>query len=190
MNKYPIGVFISGRGSNLMSIIKASKDKNYPGVVKLVFSDNPCAKGLELAKENNIEYFTLDYNNYENKNIFENEILSLIKPYKLELICLAGYMRILTKNFIDSYPDKILNIHPSLLPKYKGLNTHRRAIENKENITGCTVHYVNQNLDDGKIILQREVKIDYGETEKTLADKVLEAEHDIYPEAIKIALMK
>ena len=99
-------------------------------------------------------------------------------------------MRILTKNFIDSYPDKILNIHPSLLPKYKGLNTHRRAIENKENITGCTVHYVNQNLDDGKIILQREVKIDYGETEKTLADKVLEAEHDIYPEAIKIALMK
>lgn len=190
MNKYPIGVFISGRGSNLMSIIKASKDKNYPGVIKLVFSDNPCAKGLELAKENNIEYFTLDYNNYENKNIFENEILALIKPYKLELICLAGYMRILTNNFIDSYPDKILNIHPSLLPKYKGLNTHRRAIENKENITGCTVHYVNQNLDDGKIILQREVKIDYGETEKTLADKVLEAEHDIYPEAIKIALMK
>tara|TARA_S200000501_G_C20439745_1_gene576018 strand:+ start:68 stop:640 length:573 start_codon:yes stop_codon:yes gene_type:complete len=190
MNKYSIGVFISGRGSNLKSIIKASKKKNYPGEIKLIFSDNPGAKGLDLAKENNIECFSLDYNKYENQNIFENEILALIEPFKLELICLAGYMRILSKNFIDSYPDKILNIHPSLLPKYKGLNTHRRAIENKENVSGCTVHYVNQNLDDGKIILQREVRIDIGETEKTLADKVLKAEHSIYPEAIKIALMK
>ena len=190
MNRYSIGVFISGRGSNLKSIIKASKNKNYPGEIKLVFSDNPLAEGLELAKENNIKCFSLDYKNYENKIIFENEILALIKPHKLKLICLAGYMRILSKNFIDSYPDKILNIHPSLLPKYKGLHTHRRAIKNKENFSGCTVHYVNQNLDDGKIILQRKVRIDYGETEKTLADKVLEAEHAIYPEAIKIALMK
>ena len=190
MIKHPIGIFISGRGSNLKSIIDACKEQKYPAEIKVVFSNNKNAYGLSFAKENNLEVITLDYHNFKNTEEYEEKIISLLKPYGLELICLAGYMRILTKNFIDSYPDKILNIHPSLLPKYKGLNTHRRAIENKENIAGCTVHYVNQNLDDGKIILQREVKIDYGETEKTLADKVLEAEHDIYPEAIKIALMK
>ena len=190
MTKSPIGIFISGRGSNLKSIIDASKDLNFPGKINVVFSDNSDAKGMELAYENNIDAISLDANHFKDKNDFEEEILKLIKPYNLELICLAGYMKILSKRFIDKFPGKIINIHPSLLPKYKGLNTHRRAIENMETISGCTVHYVNENLDDGKIVLQKKVKIDNDDTENTLADKVLKEEHLIYPEAIKLVLKK
>ena len=190
MTKHPIGVFISGRGSNLESIITVSKDLNFPGKISVVFSDNPDAKGMELAYKNNIDAISLDINSFKDKNDFEEEILKLIKPYNLELVCLAGYMKILTKRFIDKFPGRIINIHPSLLPKYKGLNTHRRAIENNEAVAGCTVHYVNENLDDGEIVLQKEVKIDNNDTEQTLADKVLKEENIIYPEAIKLVLKK
>ena len=190
MTKVPIGIFISGRGSNLRSIIDASKDLYFPGNVCVVFSDNPDAKGMELAYENNIDAISLDVNDFKDKNDFEDEILRLIEPYNLKLICLAGYMKILSKRFIDKFPERIVNIHPSLLPKYKGLNTHRRAIENNETVAGCTVHYVNENLDDGEIVLQKEVRIDNNDTEHTLADKVLKEEHIIYPEAIKIVLKK
>ena len=190
MTKRPIGVFISGRGSNLKSIIDASKDSNFPGKISIVFSDNSDAKGMELAYENNIDAISLDANDFKDKNDFEEEILRLIEPYNLELVCLAGYMKILSKRFIDKFPGRIVNIHPSLLPKYKGLNTHRRAIENMETVAGCTVHYVNENLDDGEIVLQKEVKIDNNDTENTLADKVLKEEHLIYPEAIKLVLKK
>ena len=190
MTKRPIGVFISGRGSNLKIIIDASKDLNFPGEISVVFSDNPDAKGMELAYENNIDAISLDVNDFKDKNDFEDEILKLIEPYNLELVCLAGYMKILSKRFIDKFPGRIINIHPSLLPKYKGLNTHRRAIENKETVAGCTVHYVNENLDDGEIVLQKEVRIDNNDTEHTLADKVLKEEHLIYPEAIKLVLKK
>ena len=190
MTKHPIGVFISGRGSNLESIITVSKDLNFPGKISVVFSDNPDAKGMELAYKNNIDAISLEINRFKDKNDFEEEILKLIEPYNLKLVCLAGYMKILSKRFIDKFPGKIINIHPSLLPKYKGLNTHRRAIENKETVAGCTVHYVSENIDDGKIVLQKEVRIDNQDTEQTLADKVLKEEHLIYPEAIKLVLMK
>tara|TARA_B100000965_G_scaffold372577_1_gene362380 strand:- start:371 stop:943 length:573 start_codon:yes stop_codon:yes gene_type:complete len=190
MTKPPIGVFISGRGSNLKSIINASKDLDFPGKVNVVFSDNSDAKGMELAYENNIDAISLEIKNFKDKNSFEEEILKLIEPYNLELVCLAGYMKILSKRFIDKFTGKIINIHPSLLPKYKGLNTHRRAIENKETVAGCTVHYVNENLDDGEIILQKEVRIDINDTEYTLADKVLKEEHVMYPKAIKLILKK
>tara|TARA_B100001175_G_C19256670_1_gene517382 strand:+ start:11 stop:583 length:573 start_codon:yes stop_codon:yes gene_type:complete len=190
MAKCSIGVFISGRGSNLKSIINVSKDLHFPGKVSVIFSDNPDAKGMELAYENNIDSISLDIKNFKDKNDFEEEILKLIKPYNLELVCLAGYMKILSKKFIDKFPGKIINIHPSLLPKYKGLNTHLRAIENNETVSGCTVHYVNENLDDGEIVLQKEVRIDNDDTEYTLADKVLKEEHLIYPEAIKLVLKK
>ena len=190
MTKHPIGVFISGRGSNLKSIINASKDLNFPGEITVVFSNNPGAKGMELAYENNIDSISLDPNDFKDEKDFEEEILKLIDPYNLELVCLAGYMKILSKSFIEKFTGRIINIHPSLLPKYKGLNTHRRAIENMETVAGCTVHYVNENLDDGEIILQKEVRIDNDDTEHTLSDKVLEEEHLIYPEAIKLVLMK
>ncbi len=190
MIKYPIGIFISGRGSNLKSIINASKDANFPGNIVLVFSDNPNSKGMKIALESNIDTFSIDINNFKDANSFEEEILRLIKPYNLELICLAGYMKILSKKFIDKFSGKIINIHPSLLPKYKGLNTHRRVIENMDTISGCTVHYVNENLDDGEIIIQREISIDADDTENTLADKILKEEHIIYPEAIRLVLKK
>jgi len=190
MTKYPIGIFISGRGSNLKSIIKASKDLTFPGEISIIFSDNPKAKGIRLAYKNNIDAISLDLNNFKDNSEFEEEILRLIEPYNLKLICLAGYMKILSKEFIDKFQGMIINMHPSLLPKYKGLNTHYRAIKNKETVSGCTVHHVNENLDDGKIILQKEVKIDKGDTEYTLADKILKEEHLIYPEAIKLVLKK
>jgi len=190
MTKHPIGVFISGRGSNLKSIIDASKDLNFSGQISVVFSDKSDAKGMEFAYKNNIDAISLDVNDFKNKHAFEEEILKLIEPYNLELVCLAGYMKILSKKFIEKFPGRIINIHPSLLPKYKGLNTHRRAIENKETVAGCTVHYVNENVDDGEIVIQKEVKIEDNDTEYTLADKVLKEEHLIYPEAIKLVLKK
>ena len=156
MIKHPIGIFISGRGSNLKSIVNACKEQEYPAEIKVVFSNNKNAPGLSFAKENNLEAITLDYHNFKNTEEYEEKIISLLKPYDLELICLAGYMKILSKKLIDHYPNKIINIHPSLLPKYKGLNTHRRVLENNETKTGCTVHYVNQEMDGGEIILQRE----------------------------------
>ena len=190
MTKQPIGVFISGRGTNLQSIIHASKSENFPYKVKIVFSDNHNAKGINLAKECGIDTFSLEIKDFKNKREFEKQILKLIKPYDLRLICLAGYMKILSSKFIEHYPNKILNIHPSLLPKYKGLDTHKRVLENNDDITGCTVHYVNHELDAGEIIVQKTVKVDASDTVTTLADKVLKQENLIYPEAIKIVLMK
>ena len=190
MTKLPIGVFISGRGTNLQSIINASKDDNFPGYVKIVFSDNHNAKGINLAKESGIDTFSLDIEDFKNKKEYEEQILKFIKPYDLRLICLAGFMRILSSEFIRHYPNKIINIHPSLLPKYKGLNTHKRAIENNDDITGCTVHYVNHKLDSGEIIIQKTVKVDTSDTVTTLADKVLNQENLIYPKAIKMVLKK
>ena len=190
MTKHPIGVFISGRGTNLQSIINACKNDNFPGKVKIVFSDNHNAKGINLAKENGIDTFSLETKDFKNKREFEEQILKLIQPYDLRLICLAGFMKILSSEFIEHYPNKILNIHPSLLPKYKGLNTHKRVLENNDDITGCTVHYVNHELDAGEIIVQKTVKVDASDTVTTLADKVLKQENLIYPEAIKIVLRK
>ena len=190
MTKQPIGVFISGRGTNLYSIIKASKNENFPFKVKIVFSDNHNAKGINLANESGIDTFSLEIKEFKNKREFENQILKLIKPYDLRLICLAGYMKILSSEFIGHYPNKILNIHPSLLPKYKGLNTHQRVLENNDEITGCTVHYVNHELDGGKIVVQKTVKVNATDTVITLADKVLKQENLIYPEAIKMVLKK
>ncbi len=190
MIKYPIGIFISGRGSNLNSIINACKKLEFPAEIKVIFSNNSNAPGLIFAKENNIDAITLDSREFKNIEEYEEKIIKLLKPYDLKLVCLAGYMKILSKKLINHYPKKIVNIHPSLLPKYKGLNTHRRVLENKEIKTGCTVHFVNQELDGGEIILQREVKIIADDTESSVAKKVLKEEHIIYPEAIKLVLTK
>ena len=174
-------VFISGTGSNLKSLIKFSKTTKSPISIDFVISDKSKAKGLNYAKLYKIKKKIL---NFKNKNISENKLLSILKINNIELICLAGFMKILSKNFIKKFKGKILNIHPSLLPKYKGLNTHRRALNNKEKYSGCTVHFVNAKLDSGKIILQKKVRISKNETEASLAKKVLAQEHKLYPEAI------
>ena len=179
--KIRTAVFISGTGSNLKSLIKFSKTNKSPISIKFVISSNDKAKGLNYAKINKIKKKIL---NFKNKNLSEKNLLSILKINNIELICLAGFMKILSKNFIKKFKGKILNIHPSLLPKYKGLNTHKRAINNKEKYSGCTVHYVNSKLDSGKIILQKKVKISKNETESSLAKKILNQEHKLYPKAV------
>ena len=174
-------VFISGTGSNLESLIKFSNKKNSPLSIELIVSDNFKAKGLKFGKIFKIPNKIF---NYKNKLITEKKIISEIKSKKIKIICLAGFMKILSKSFIKKFKGKILNIHPSLLPKYKGLNTHQRAISNKEKYSGCTVHFVNSRLDSGKIILQKKVKINKNETAKSLAKKILIQEHKLYPKAI------
>ena len=179
--KVNCAVFISGSGSNLKSLIQFSKKKNSPISVELIISDNSKAKGLKFGRIYKISNKVI---NYKNKIIAEKKIISEIKNNKIELICLAGFMRILTKKFIKSFKGKILNIHPSLLPKYKGLNTHKRAILDSEKYSGCTVHFVNSKLDSGKIILQKKIKINKNDTAKSLAKKILSQEHKLYPKAI------
>ena len=180
--KIKCAVFISGNGSNLKSLIQFSKKKNSPISIELIISDNPKAKGLKFGKIFKISNKVF---NYKNKIIAEKKIISEITNKKIKLICLAGFMRILSKNFIKRFKGKILNIHPSLLPKYKGLNTHQRAISNNEKYSGCTVHFVNSRLDSGKIILQKKVKISKFDTAKSLANKILIQEHKLYPKAIR-----
>ena len=177
-----ISVFISGRGSNLLSLIKYSKNKNSKIKINVIISNNKFSKGLEFAKKNKIKYHII---NYSKKKQAEYKILQHLRKNKIDLICLAGFMKILSSGFIRKFKNPILNIHPSLLPKYKGLNTHRRAIKNKDKFSGASVHLVTPKLDSGKIILQKKVRILESDTEKTLANKVLKIEHKLYPAAIE-----
>ncbi len=180
-NKIKTAVFISGTGTNLKSLIKFSKTEKSPILIELVISDNSKAKGLYIAKKYKIKKKVL---NFKKKNLTENNLLSILKTNNIEIICLAGFMQILSKNFIKKFKGKILNIHPSLLPKYKGLNTHKRVLNNKEKYSGCTVHFVNAKLDSGKIIIQKKVKISKKDTEVSLAKKILTQEHKLYPKAL------
>ena len=179
--KVKAAVFISGTGSNLKSLIKFSIKKKSPISIDLIISNNPKAKGLKLGKINKIKRKVY---NFKRKYKIENQILSDLKEHKVKMICLAGFMEILSRNFITKFKGKILNIHPSLLPKYKGLNTHQRALDNNEKYSGCTVHFVNSKLDSGKIILQKKVKILKNDTKNSLARKILIQEHKLYPRSI------
>tara|TARA_B100000902_G_C27232359_1_gene875544 strand:+ start:593 stop:1171 length:579 start_codon:yes stop_codon:yes gene_type:complete len=178
--KIRTAVFISGNGSNLKNLIKFSKLKKAPIQINLIISNNLRAKGLNFGKLYKIKNKVFNFEN----NLVEKKILHELKKNHINLICLAGFMKILSKYFIKNFKGKILNIHPSLLPKYKGLNTHKRAIDNKEKLSGCTVHYVTSKLDSGKIIAQRKVKIKKYESPKSLAKKILIQEHILYPMAI------
>ena len=180
-NKIKTAVFISGTGSNLKSLIKFSKLKKSPISINLILSNDSKSKGLQYGKIFKIKKKIFDF---KKKHIDEKKILFELKKNRIDLICLAGFMKILSKTFINNFNGKILNIHPSLLPKFKGLNTHERAIKNKEKYSGCTVHFVNSKLDSGKIILQDKVRINKNETPKTLAKKILAKEHKLYPKAI------
>ena len=180
--KLKISVFISGRGTNLKSLINFSKKKNSRLKINLIISDNKYAKGLYFAKKNKINFLIV---NYKNIKIAEQKILTYLKKNNIDFICLAGFMKILSKQVVNKYKGKILNIHPSLLPKYKGLNTHKRVIKNKEKYSGSTVHLVTAKLDCGKIILQKKIKISKKENEKSLEKKVLKIEHKLYPKAIE-----
>ena len=179
--KIKTAVFISGKGTNLKNLIKFSKLKKSPIEICLVFSNNRLAKGLNYAKKNLIKKKIY---NFTNKKKAEFLILKDLKKNRIDLICLAGFMKILSPDFIKKFKGKILNIHPSLLPKYKGLNTHARAIKNKDKYSGCTVHLVNAKLDSGKIILQKKIKIFKKDTVYKLKKRVQKQEYKLYPKAI------
>ena len=181
LKKAKVAVFISGTGSNLKNLIKFSNKKNSPISINLIISNTKKAKGLKYANQYNIEKKVLNFN--KNK-INEKKNLDFLIKKEINFICLAGFMKILSKNFIKRFKGKIINIHPSLLPKYKGLNTHERVINNNENISGCSVHYVTGKLDSGKIIMQKKIKISKEDTAISLRKKILKKEHKLYPAAI------
>ena len=174
-------IFISGSGSNLKSIVKNSRAYNFPIKIELIISNNIKANGLKIAKKYSIPY---KYFSSKSQKIFERKCLSEIRKRNIKFLCLAGFMKILSNNFIRTFNNKIINIHPSLLPKFKGLNTHQKVIKNKEKYSGCTVHFVTPELDSGKIILQKKVLIDKNETADSLKKKILKQEHKIYPKSI------
>ena len=180
-NKINTAVFISGRGSNLKYLIKYSKQKNSLIKVRLVICNKIGANGLKYAKKSKIKFYI---NNYKKINISEKQILLKLNKNEIDLICLAGFMKILSKKFIQKFKKPILNIHPSLLPKYKGLNTHERVLKSNDRFTGSTVHLVTPKLDSGKIILQKKIKISTSDNKKTLEKKILNIEHKLYPKAI------
>ncbi len=181
LKKIKTAVFISGAGSNLKNIIKFSKLKQSPISIDLIFSNTNLAKGLKYADQFKIKKKIFNFKNFIEA---EKNILILLRKAKIKFICLAGFMEILSKEFIKKFDGKIINIHPSLLPKYKGLNTHSRAIKNKDNFAGCTVHYVTEKLDSGKVIMQKKIKIAASDNSISLSKKILKQEHKLYPAAI------
>jgi len=179
--KIKTAIFISGTGSNLRNLIKFSKIKKSPISIDLIVSNTNKAKGLKYADKYRIKKKVFNFQSFKNT---EESILKLIKKEKINFICLAGFMKVLSNRFIKKFDGKIINIHPSLLPRYKGLNTHKRAIKNNDKFSGCTVHYVTEKLDSGKIILQTKVRISKKDSPISLAKKILKKEYKLYPAAI------
>lgn len=184
--KKRVAVLISGSGSNLQALIDAAQAPDYPAQIALVISNNGAAFGLERAKKAGIPTEVIDHRAYSDRAAFDLALHELLVKYETEIVCLAGFMRILTQEFVHRWEGRMLNIHPSLLPAYKGLHTHARALEAKEQTVGCTVHFVTAELDDGPAILQQEVPVHEGDTPEILAARVLVAEHQCYPKALSM----
>ena len=180
VNKINTSVFISGNGTNLKNLIEFSKKKSSPIKINIVISNNKKAYGIRYAKKNKIKFKIIDF--VKKREI--NNLLKILEFNNIKLICLAGFLKILSKDFIKSFKGKIINIHPSLLPKYKGLNTHKRVLKNNEKFTGCSVHFVNEKLDCGKVILQKKIKIFKKDNVKSLKIRVLKEEYKLYPKSI------
>lgn len=186
IEKIKLAILISGRGSNMCALIDACQNPDFPAAVSLVLSNRPDADGLSYAQKYGISTEIVDHKTFGNREDFEDALHERILPYNVDLVVLAGFMRILTASFIEKWPNRIINIHPSLLPDYKGLHTHERALADRRSHAGCTVHYVIPEMDSGEIIVQKRVPILPSDTPHTLAARVLEQEHIAYPEAVKI----
>lgn len=181
-----IGILISGRGSNMLAIIKAVENGEIPNAkVSVVISDKPNAAGIEKAKSCGIETLIIERKGL-NREEHDEKILTELRKRKVEVVCLAGYMRLLSKKFIEAYPNRIVNIHPSLLPAFPGLDAQKQAIEYGVKVSGCTVHFVDEKLDHGPIILQKAVEVKDDDTPESLSARILEQEHKIYVEALKL----
>ena len=181
-----IGVLASGRGTNLQAIIEAIKEGKIEGRISIVISDNRDAFAFKRAKQNNIEIEYVNFKSFKNREDFDKEIIKILKEKKIDLVVLAGYMRILSPYFIRAYQNKIMNIHPALLPSFPGLHAQRQAIEHGVKISGCTVHFVEEGVDSGPIILQKAVEVSNDDTEESLVEKILKEEHHIFPQAIQL----
>ena len=181
-----IGVLASGRGTNLQVIIEAIEEGKIEGEIKVVISDNPDAYALKRAKQHNIETQYIDFKSFKNREDYDKKIVECLKEKKIDLVVLAGYMRILSPYFIRTYKNKIMNIHPALLPSFPGLHAQRQAVEYGVKISGCTVHFVDEGVDSGPIILQKSVEVSADDTEESLVEKILKEEHQIYPRAIQL----
>jgi len=187
MTKKRVAVLISGRGSNMVALIEAARDQDYPAEIALVLSNRPDAAGLTRARDAGIATAVVDHRRFgDNREVFEGSLDEELRKYRIELICLAGFMRLLTPWFIRRWRGRILNIHPALLPQFKGLHTHRRALDAGMKQHGATVHFVVEETDAGPIVLQQSVPVLEGDSEETLAARVLEIEHRIYPEALRL----
>lgn len=186
MKKLKVAVLISGRGSNMGSLARAAMDPDFPVEIVLVLSNKPHVGGLELAQEHGLSIQVVDQKAFDSREDHDRAVTEALRESGAELICLAGYMRILGDEFVNSWRGRLINIHPSLLPSFIGLDTHARALERGVRIHGCTVHFVNNELDAGPIIAQAAVPVVPGDTEESLAARVLEAEHKLYPHALRL----
>lgn len=187
MAKTKIAVLISGRGSNLKALIEACEDPSYPAEIVLVVSNNAEAGGLQHAEDAGIETEVLDHRDFDSRDDFEDALDTLLRLYASRFVCLAGFMRILTASFTERWRDLLINVHPSLLPSFKGLHTHERALETGVRVHGCTVHYVRPEMDNGPIIGQAAVPVLHNDTPETLAARVLTAEHQLFPQCVALA---
>ena len=185
--KIRTAALISGRGSNMLALAKAAAADHFPASIDLVISNVPRAAGLEKAQNLGIQALTIDHRQFGSRQKFEKAMDAVLSEAGIELICCAGFMRILSPWFVKRWPNKILNIHPSLLPKYKGLHTHQRALDADDQVHGCTVHWVNEELDGGDIVLQSEITIESGDTAETLAARLIPVEHQLYVKALEKA---
>jgi phosphoribosylglycinamide formyltransferase-1 len=184
MARVKTAILISGRGSNMAALLSAARAEDYPAEIVLVISNDPDAAGLELARSNGVDTAVVNHKDYDGREAFEAALTEVLKAAGAEIVCLAGFMRLLTDSFVDEWRNRLINIHPSLLPAFKGLNTHARALSAGVRIHGATVHFVRPNMDEGPIIVQAAVPVVAGDTEQSLADRVLEVEHKIYPMAL------
>lgn len=183
-----LGVLISGRGSNLKAIIDAIERKQLDASIAIVISNRPDAPGLEHARKAGIETLVVSHKGFASREDYDRVLVKELKSRQVGLVCLAGFMRLLSPVMIEAFPNRILNIHPSLLPEYRGLHPQRQALDAGATVSGATVHIVNADLDAGPIVLQREVPVLPGDTEQALADRILQVEHALYPEAIAAVL--
>lgn len=186
MSKLRLAVMISGSGTNLQALIDSCQQENYPAQIEVVISNRPDAKGLHRARNAGLKAICIDHKDYDSREAFEDAVHECLTEHKTQLVCLAGFMRILNAEFVNRWKDRMINIHPSLLPSYKGLHTHARAIEDGVRFGGCTIHYVRPEMDNGPIIMQTAVPIATDETEESLAGKVLTYEHKMYPAAVRM----
>ena len=181
-----IGVLASGRGTNLQAIIEAVEEGKIEGRISIVISDNQDAFALKRAEQHNIETQYINFRKFKDREDYDKEIIEFLKEKKVDLVVLAGYMRILTPYFINVYKNKIINIHPALLPSFPGLHAQRQAVESGVKVSGCTVHFVDEGVDSGPIILQKAVEVSDDDTEESLAEKILKEEHQVYSQAIQL----